>query len=248
MRISATIITLNEEANLPRLLGQLRFLDDIVVVDSGSTDSTIEIARTAGAEVLERAWSGYADQKNFAAQSARHDWVLALDADEEPSDDLVSEIAALQADGPGETAGFAFPRKARYLGQWINHSGWYPDRKVRLYDRRRGRWVGDYVHESVVVDGPVGQLSGDLLHYTCDSFSEHLDTLNRYTTLAAQEMRAQGRRPGLARLLFSPPWAFFRSFVLQLGFIDGLRGLLIAASAALYVFAKYAKALTGRDD
>jgi len=248
LRISATIITLNEAANLPRALAKLSFVDQVVVVDSGSTDSTVAIAHAAGAVVVERPWSGYADQKNSAAQTADNDWILALDADEELSDDLAHEIQALQAAGPGTASGFDFPRKARYLGQWIEHSGWYPDRKVRLYDRRKARWVGDYVHESVVVDGPVGHLQGDLLHHTCDSYSEHLRTLNRYTTLAAREMRAQGRRPGLPRLLLSPPWAFFRSFILQQGFLDGLRGLLIAWTAGLYVFAKYAKALTDRED
>jgi hypothetical protein len=131
---------------------------------------------------------------------------------------------------------------AQYMGRWILHSGWYPDRKVRLYDRRKARWVGDYVHESVKVQGRVAELNGNLLHYTCDSLSQHLKTTDRYTTLAAQEMAAHGRRVPFWRLILSPPWAFLKTYILQLGFLDGLEGLVIAYMAATYVFIKYAKA------
>ena len=241
MKISATLITQNEERNLERALASLAFCDEIVVVDSGSTDGTVELARELGARVVHRDWTGYADQKNFAAQQASHDWILSLDADEEVSAELAASIAKLRAAGPA-AAGYRFPRRARYLGRWIRHSGWYPDAKVRLYDRRKARWHGDYVHESVSVDGPAGDLAGDLLHYTCDSFSEHVRTVDRYTTLAANQMRAQGRRPGLLRILFGPPWTCFRTYVLQLGFLDGFQGLLIAAMAGFYVFSKYVKA------
>lgn len=241
MKISATLITLNEEENLPRALSSLSFCDEIIVVDSGSTDRTLDIAERGGARVIENPWTGFSGQKNFAAEQARNDWVLALDADEALTEELQTQIAALAAGSPGH-AGYSFPRKARYLGRWIQHSGWYPDRKVRLYDRRRGRWVGDYVHESVVVNGPVGELSGDLLHYTCESFSEHIRTLDRYTTLAAQEHAARGLKVGWSQLILSPAWAFIRSYFLKLGFLDGFQGLLIARAASFYVFAKYAKA------
>jgi glycosyltransferase involved in cell wall biosynthesis len=241
VKISATLIARNEETNLPRALASLRFCDELVVVDSGSTDRTVELARELGARVLERAWTGYADQKNFAAQQASHDWVLSLDADEEVSPQLADSIQRLRQTGPAADA-YAFPRRARYLGRWIAHSGWYPDAKVRLYDRRKARWAGDYVHESVQVDGPAGVLRGDLLHYTCDTFSQHIQTVDRYTTLAALEMRDRGRRPGLLRVLAAPPWAVFRAYVLQLGFLDGFAGLLIAAMAGFYVFSKYVKA------
>lgn len=209
-------------------------------MDSGSSDRTAEIARAAGARVLHNPWPGYAAQKNFAAASASCEWILALDADEEVSPPLQQELARLKGHGP-DRDGYSFPRLARYAGRWIRHSGWYPDRKVRLYRRDRARWVGDYVHESVVVSGAVGELHGDLLHYTCDSLSEHLATLNRYTTLAAQEMAAQGRRASPSRLLLSPPWTFLRSYVLQAGFLDGAAGLQIGLMAGLYVYAKYAK-------
>lgn len=242
MKISATIITLNEERNLRRALETLDCADEVVVVDSGSTDRTREIACSYGARVMEHPWPGYAAQKNFAAAQAAHDWILSLDADEALSETLSAEIMRLKKEGP-RAAGYRMPRRAQYLGRWILHSGWYPDYKLRLYDRRRGRWTGDYVHESVQVDGPVESLQADLLHYTCDSLSEHLRTLDRYTTLAAQELRAQGRRANAARLLLAPPATFLKTYLLQQGFRDGYPGLLIAAMAAWYVFLKWAKTL-----
>lgn len=242
MKISATIITRNEQDNLPRALQSLGgCCDEVVIVDSGSSDSTVEVARGLGARVIEREWTGYAGQKNFAAAAAGHDWILALDADEALSEELRREIEQLKQQATAYD-GYDFPRLAQYRGKWIRHSGWYPDRKIRLYDRRKGRWVGDYVHESVRVEGSVGALQGDLLHYTCPTFARHVETVNRYTTLAAQEMAAQGSRVSLPRLLLAPPWAFIRSYLVQRGFLDGREGFLIAAMAAFYVFAKYAKA------
>ncbi|HAX44766.1 MAG TPA: glycosyltransferase family 2 protein, partial [Solibacterales bacterium] len=157
MTISATIITRNEERNLPRAIESLRCCDEILVVDSGSTDRTVEIAERYGARVIEANWRGYAGQKNYASDQARHDWVLSIDADEALSEDLEGEIWALKKNGPAFDA-YTVPRMAQYLGKWILHSGWYPDRKIRLFDRRKARWVGDYVHESVFSDGRVGAL------------------------------------------------------------------------------------------
>jgi len=242
VKISATIITLNEERNLRRALDSLDCVDETVVVDCGSTDRTREIARGYGAHVVENAWPGYAAQKNLAAARASHDWILSIDADEALSEALSAEIMRLKRGEPG-AAGYRFPRRAQYLGRWILHSGWYPDYKLRLYDRRRGAWQGDYVHESVRVAGPVETLRGDLLHYTCDALSRHLRTLDRYTTLAAHELRAQGRRAGPARLLLAPPWTFLRTYLFQQGFRDGYQGLLISSMAAWYVFLKWAKTL-----
>lgn len=241
MTISATIITFNEERNLPRAIESLRCCDEIVVVDSGSTDRTVEIAERYGARVLEANWRGYAGQKNYAADQARHDWVLSLDADEALSEDLEGEIWALKKNGSVYDA-YTVPRLAQYLGKWILHSGWYPDRKVRLFDRRKARWVGDYVHESVISDGRVGELQGNLLHYTCQSLSEHMRTMNGYTTLAAEELVAHGQKVTYGDLLLNPPWTFFRTYVLKRGFQDGVEGLAIAYMASLYTFLKYAKA------
>ena len=239
MKITATIVTLDEEASLPRALASLEFCDEVLVVDSGSTDRTVQLAENSGARVIAQPWPGFSAQKNFAAEQASNDWILALDADEQVTEELREEIAGARFESH---AGFSFPRKARYLSRWILHSGWYPDRKVRLYDRRHAPWVGDYVHESVEVDGAVGRLHGDLRHHTCDSFGEHISTLNRYTTLAAEEHCSLGRRVGWGNLLMSPVWAFFKSYLVKRGFLDGIQGLLIAHAAAFYVFAKYAKA------
>ena len=241
VKITATLITLNEEENLPRALSSLGCCDDIVVVDSGSDDRTVEIAREYGARVIERPFSGYAEQKNFAAGVARHDWILSLDADEALSDKLEAEVRALKRSGPRADA-YQAPRLAEYLGKWIRYSGWYPDPKVRLYNRKKARWVGEYVHEAVEVDGRLEILKGDLLHFTCRSFSEHLATIDRYTTLAAKEIIAGGKRVGVGHLVVSPLWTFLRTYIIKRGFLDGMEGWIIAQMAAFYVFSKYLKA------
>jgi glycosyltransferase involved in cell wall biosynthesis len=241
MKISATIVTLNEEKNIARAIESLKFADEVVVVDSGSSDATRDIAAKLGARVVEEPWRGYAAQKNFAASVAANDWILSLDADEAVTPELAAEIQALQKGGAPHDA-YSFPRLAHYLGRWIHYSGWYPDRKVRLYNRTKARWAGEYVHESVRVDGAVGRLRGNLLHYTCASLAEHRRTLERYTSLAAQEIVAAKKPASLAHLIVDPAWTFFRTYVLQRGFLDGPQGFTIARMAALYTFLKYSKA------
>jgi glycosyltransferase involved in cell wall biosynthesis len=241
MLISATIVTLNEERNIARAIESLRCADEVVVVDSGSKDQTREIAMRLGARVIEEKWRGYAAQKNFAAECAGNDWILSIDADESVTPELEAEILALKKAGT-RFDGYSFPRLAQYLGRWIGHSGWYPDRKVRLYDRKKAEWVGEYVHESVRVAGATGELQGNLLHFTCATLSEHLATLDRYTTLAAREVIAQKKPVTILRLTVDPAWTFFRTYVVQRGFLDGPQGLAIAWMAALYTFLKYAKA------
>jgi len=241
VKISATIITYNEERNVARAIESLRCADEIVVVDSGSSDRTVEIAEKHGARVIESAWPGYAKQKNLAAEQAAHDWILSIDADESLSEALEGEIWQLKKNGPQMDA-YTMPRMAQYLGRWIRHSGWYPDRKVRLYHRAKARWEGDFVHESVAVTGRVGHLESNLLHFTCSSLSEHLKTMDRYTTLAAEQLLATGEKVGWGTLLFDPPWTFFKTFVIKRGYMDGVEGLAIANMAAVYNFVKYAKA------
>lgn len=241
MKITATIITLNEERNIARAIESLRCCDEILVLDSGSTDRTLQLAENLGARVFEAGWRGYSGQKNWAAEQASNDWILSLDADEALSEALEAEIWNLKKSGPRHD-GYTMPRLARYLGRWIMHSGWYPDRKVRLYERSKGRWVGDFVHESVHVDGRVGQLESNILHFTCESLSEHVKTMERYTTLAAQEIAARKIQVPLWRVLMDPQWTFLKSFVVQRGFLDGREGLTIAYMAAFYTFLKYAKA------
>ncbi|MCY4594224.1 MAG: glycosyltransferase family 2 protein [Bryobacterales bacterium] len=241
MQISATIIARNEENSVARAISSLGFCDEIVVVDSGSTDRTVKISESLGAMVIHNDWLGYAAQKNFAARAATHDWILSIDADEEVSPRLAASIQRLREAGTRHV-GFDFARKARYCGRWIEHSGWYPDRKVRLYRRDRGSWKGNFVHESVVVSGAVGHLDGDLLHYTCDTLEAHRANVERYTDLAAQEIRATGKKPPIWRVLLAPPYAFVKSYLLQLGLLDGAAGLTIARMAARYVYLKYSKA------
>ncbi len=241
MKISATIITLNEQGNIARAIESLRCADEVIVVDSGSQDRTMEIAAKLGARVVESEWMGYASQKNFAAEQASHDWILSIDADEALSEALEAEIWQIKKGGPQFDA-YTVPRLAQYLGRWILHSGWYPDRKVRLYHRAKARWVGKYVHESVQVDGVTGHLESNLLHYTCNSLSEHLRMMDRYTTLAAEELVAQRRRIGWTDLVLDPLWTFFRTYVVKAGFLDGWEGVAIAYMAAFYNFVKYAKA------
>jgi len=241
MKISAAIITYNEERNIARALESLRCCDEIVVVDSGSTDRTVELATKLGARVLDLAWRGYAGQKNYASECCQNDWVLSLDADEALSEALEAEIWQIKKNGP-EFDAYTMPRLAQYLGRWILHSGWYPDRKIRLYDRRHAKWVGNFVHESVVVDGRVGHLNANILHFTCSSLSEHLRTLDRYTTLAAEQLVSQKAEIGWKELALDPAWTFLRTYFLQRGFLDGYEGLAIAYMAAFYNFLKYAKA------
>ncbi len=241
VQISATIIALNEERNIARAIESLRCCDEILVVDSGSSDRTCDIARLHGARVVEAPWLGYSAQKNQAASLASHDWILSIDADEALSEALEGEIWKLKKQGPQHDA-YEFARLAQYLGRWILHSGWHPDRKPRLYHRERARWEGQFVHESLIVQGSIGRLEGNLLHFTCDSLTEHVKTMNSYTTLAAQELVSQGRRITWTRLLMDPPLTFLRSFVFKSGFRDGLEGFIIAYMAATYTFLKYAKA------
>jgi glycosyltransferase involved in cell wall biosynthesis len=241
MKITATIITLNEERKIARSIESLRCCDEIVVVDSGSNDRTVELASNLGARVVESPWHGYATQKNYAADQATNDWILSLDADEALSESLEGEIWTLKKRGPSCDA-YTVPRLAQYMGRWILHSGWYPDRKVRLYHRAKAKWMGDFVHESVQVHGRVGHLDANLLHYTCDSLSEHLKTMDRYTTLAAEELVFRKQTIYTRNMILDPAWTFLKTYFFQRGFQDGLEGLTIAYMAALYTFLKYAKA------
>lgn len=238
--LSATIITQNEARHIARAVRSLSCADEIVVVDSDSTDETRQLAASLGARVIAHPWEGFAAQKNFASRQAQHDWILSLDADEELDADAQAAVLDWKKSEPA-VAGYQFARRARYLGRWILHAGWYPDYKLRLFDRRRGQWQGDYVHESVVVDGSVKTLPGEILHYTCDSLDEHRQRIEFYTELAAREMFDRGERVNFLRRAFGPPWVFLHSYLLRLGVLDGLPGLWISWIAARYVHRKYSK-------
>jgi glycosyltransferase involved in cell wall biosynthesis len=241
MKISATVITFNEEHDIADALASLSWADEIIVVDSCSTDRTVEIARRFTDRVIERPWPGYSAQKNFAADEAHNDWIFNLDADERVSEKLAGEIARLANLSDTVAGGYEMARWTFYLGRWIKHSGWYPDHKLRLYNRKRGRFEGDFVHESVRVEGKVERLAGEILHFTVACASDHHLRLDRYTTLAAEEMHTRGKRVTFGSLLLAPASSFFRSYILKLGFLDGIQGLAIAYFAAHYVFLKNLK-------
>ena len=241
MKISATVITLNEERHIRQCLESLQGIaDEIIVVDSGSQDATLEIAAELGARTTVHEWMNYAEQKNFASSLATHEWILSLDADECLSPVLRQDILQAKQNST-QAAAFEFPRKAFYLGRWIEHSGWYPDYKIRLFLKSKARWEGRFVHEALRVDGPIVRLPGDLLHYSCESISEHLRTLDRYTTLAAEDLWHQRKPSGWTQLLGSAIAAFFKTYWLKQGFRDGRQGLVIACFASYYNLVKYAK-------
>lgn len=238
--VTATIITFNEAANIQAALESLSWVDEIVVVDSESTDETVAIARRFTNKVIVRPWPGYIAQKNFAAEQASHDWIFSLDADERVTPALAQEVSAVLAARPS-AAGYRVPRVTFHLGRWMRSTDWYPDYQLRLYDRRRGRWSGKYVHESVKADGPVEDLRSELQHYAYRDLAHHFQTIDRYTTLAAKQMFEDGRRAGFWHLVVHPPAAFVRNYVLRGGIRDGVPGLIVSAMNAHYVGLKFAK-------
>jgi glycosyltransferase involved in cell wall biosynthesis len=239
-KVTVTVITHNEAGNIAAALESARWADEIIVVDSESTDSTVDIVRRYTDKVIVRPWPGYVAQKNFAAEHASHDWILSLDADERISPSLAEEIRALLQATPG-AVGYRIPRVTYHLGRWIRSTDWYPDFQLRLYDRRRARWAGRYVHESVRAEGPTAHLRGELQHYPYRDVAHHLQTMDRYTTLAARQMFEDGRRAGWIDILVTPRLTFFRNYILRGGFRDGMAGLIISAMNAYYVGLKFAK-------
>jgi glycosyltransferase involved in cell wall biosynthesis len=239
-RVTATVITRNESANIAAALESVRWADEVIVVDAESTDDTAEIARRYTDKVFVRPWPGYVAQKNFAADQAVHDWIFSLDADERVTPALADEIRALLGGNPA-AAGYRIPRVTFHCGRWIRSTDWYPDYQLRLYDRRRARWAGRHVHESVRADGPVARLRGEIQHYAYRDIAHHLQTMDRYTSLAAQQMFEDGRRAGWVDILIAPRLAFFRNYILRGGFRDGMAGLIVSAMNGYYVGLKFAK-------
>jgi glycosyltransferase involved in cell wall biosynthesis len=239
-KVSVTIVTLDEAEHIASAIDSVSWADEIVVVDSGSSDGTTDIARAKGARVSTRAWTGYADQKNYAAQIAAHDWIFSLDADERSTPALTAEIQALLRSEPPKR-GYRVPRVTFHLGRWIRTTDFYPDYQARLYDRRAGAWHGEYVHESVRVDGGAGYLRGELEHYSFRDLSDHMSRVNRYSSLAARQMYERGRRATAIDLVLHPPAAFLRNYVLRRGFLEGSAGFIISSVNAYSVFLKFAK-------
>jgi glycosyltransferase involved in cell wall biosynthesis len=240
--LTAVIITRNEARNIARCLKAVDGVcEEAVVVDAESTDDTRAIAERHGARVVGRAWTDYSDQKNFANDLATHPYVLSLDADEELSPELRASL--LEAKRKGFTGAYAMHRLTNYCGTWVRHSGWYPDTKVRVFDRRTTRWAGMHVHETLELapGTAVTLLKGDLLHYSYPSVQDHLERIERYSALHARKLLEEGRQAGPLKLWGSPAVKFLQGYVLQLGFLDGRAGWDIARLSAKAVHLKYAK-------
>jgi glycosyltransferase involved in cell wall biosynthesis len=240
MKLSVVIITKNEEANLPRCLDSVRFADQVIVVDSHSTDRTVEIARQCGTRVETTEWQGFGKAKQKALSLAEGEWVLSIDADEQVSAELASEIQSIIMHD-ADAVGYEIPRLTNFLGRWIRHCGWYPDPVLRLFRRGRGKFTDDLVHERVLVDGPVGRCRHDLLHYSYPTLDVFFEKFNRYTTEGAVQEAARGRRAGIFDLTIRPFVSFIKHYISKAGFLDGVEGFLVSALSSSAVFVKYAK-------
>tara|TARA_R110002072_G_scaffold253748_8_gene412533 strand:- start:4361 stop:5128 length:768 start_codon:yes stop_codon:yes gene_type:complete len=241
-KLTATIVAMNEADRIGPCLASVAFCDEIVVVDSHSTDETRELAAAAGAVVIERDWPGFGPQKDHAAEAASHDWILQLDADERVTPELRAEIEALRDQHFAGHVGWTMPRCSNWFGRWIRHGSWYPDRQLRLYDRRAGHWEGAEPHPKVKPTGQVGSLAGDLQHEPYRNLSEHLKIIDKYTTVMAEGLVARNKKVGLLKVLVNPVYRWFRFVFLQRGFLDGWRGWALAGIEAHYVQMKYLKA------
>lgn len=236
--LTAVVISYNEEHNISRCLKSLTWADEILVVDSGSTDRTREIAAQLGARVVEHPWEGYGQQKNWASSQARHSWVLFVDSDEEVTSELKEEILRFLSN-PGQYKGMEFPRRTRFLGRWILRGGWYPNVLVRLAHRDFARWTEPAVHESLQVNGPVARAHSDLLHYTFRDVGDQVITNVRFSRLGAKVAMERGERGSLLRILLKPIGKFLETYVWKLGFLDGFPGFVISVNAAHSIFMKY---------
>jgi len=241
MEISAVIITYNEEKRLEPALKSLEGVaSEIIVVDAYSQDKTLKIAKKYTDKVFRRKWTNFADQKNFANNKASLPWILSLDADERLSSQLRQEILALKEEEP-QVAGFSMPRQAFYLGKWIRHSGWYPDRKIRLFRKEKAHWEGEYIHEDLKIEGKVAKLKGAIHHFTYRNIQDHLDRINTFSELGAKKLYARGKKCRWYHLLFLPFFRLAKSYFLKAGFLDGFAGLIISVLNGYSIFIRYAK-------
>jgi glycosyltransferase involved in cell wall biosynthesis len=239
MPLSVAIIARNAASQIEGCLASVAFAEEIVVVDSGSTDDTAPLASRRGARVIAQEWLGFGPQKRFAVDSASYDWVLCVDADERVSDGLREAIIA-ELKAPRGLV-YAMPRCNRFLGRWLRHGEGYPDWSVRLFHRKHARWSDDAVHEKVVTERPILRLRGDLLHDSAETLEKYLDKQNRYTSLQAESLRSAGRRASVLQLLFSPSLRFIKFYLVRLGFLDGVPGLVHIVIGCMNTFNKYAK-------
>lgn len=242
--ISAVIICCNEEAKIETALRSLEsVVDEIVVVDSGSQDRTLEICRQFQARICIKSWAGFREQKQYATDQAGHDWVLSLDADEELSPELQEELVQWKGAGEPESAGYLIPRKAFFMGRWIEHTTWYPNWQLRLFRKSSGKWGGGRVHESFRISGPVGRLHGHLYHYTYSNLSEFLMQLDRFSGLAAADLHDRKIRAVMGHVVIEPPLVFLKNYLLHAGFLEGKQGLVVSLLASVSHLFKYLKLL-----
>jgi len=239
--ISAIIITKNEELNVRDCLESVKWVNEIIVVDSGSKDRTIDIAKGFTQKIFNRPWDGYGVAKNFALSQCTGEWILSLDADERVSQELQKEIIENIASVDTSVAAMSMPRRANFLGRWINHCGWYPGRITRVFRRSAGQFTEERVHERLEINGKAISLHSDLLHYTDPDLKHYFEKFNKYTSLAAEELIENKRGFSLVNLIVNPLWVFFRMYILRLGFLDGIPGMILCVLSANYVFTKYAK-------
>jgi len=239
--LSLVVITRDAAADIADCVASASFAADVLVVDSGSRDDTVELARRSGARVIEREWTGFGPQKQFATTEAANDWVLCIDADERVSPELAASIAALFAAGSPRACAYAIARRNRFLGCWLAHGEGYPDWTIRLFDRRRAHWSDDVVHERVIAKGPVKRLARDLMHASAESLDAYIAKQNRYTSLQAAALHANGSKAGAMHLALSPLARFVRFYVLKLGFLDGAAGFAHISIGLFASFLKYAK-------
>jgi glycosyltransferase involved in cell wall biosynthesis len=235
MKISVTVITRNEAALLPAMLASVRWADEVIVVDCGSTDGTVRIATESGCRVVNHAFVDFASQKNFAHTLATNDWIFNLDADEHCPEALAKEIQALPESGPN---GYFVARRNYFQNRWIRHCGWFPDYKLRIYRRSAGAWKGR-VHETVELTGQTARLETPLNHYTYKGFERYLDSVLQYSRLAAEQLHEEGKSAGPLDLLLRPPAGFIREYILRAGFLDGRPGFVISALTAYGIFCRY---------
>jgi glycosyltransferase involved in cell wall biosynthesis len=239
--LSVIVITRNEERNIEECLQSVAWADDIIVVDANSSDRTVDLARTVTRKVFVKEWLGFASAKNFALGEAKNDWVLWLDADERITPELAAEIQNTIHRSGTTHNGFEVARRAYFLGKWIKHCGWYPGYVARLFRKSAGRFNDSRVHEQLELTGSTARLNNDLIHYTDHTLYHYFAKFNRYTSLAAEDMMESGQRFSLYDVLVRPPFLFFKMYILRLGFLDGMHGLILSLLSAAYVFVKYAK-------
>lgn len=242
IRLSVVIITLNEERNIGRCIDSLSGIaDEIIIVDSGSTDKTETICRSNGVKFIQHSFEGYASQKNFAIDQCTSEYILSLDADEALSPELKNSILALKKNW--EKDGYSFNRLTNYCGKWIHHCGWYPDHKLRLIKKDKGRWIGSYLHERLELNDPnnSGRLHGDLLHYSYYTIEGHLNQLNKFTEIAALGDYNEGKRSSLIHILLKPAFRFIRDYFFHLGILDGYYGFVICKISSYASYIKYVK-------